>query len=152
MAEQTLNPREYAEQIQRWGRGTALGGLGTRFIEAGEGRARAELTFRPDHAPLTGRFHIGAIMTLGEETASTAGMWEFNPTRELRPDLIPLTFQVDFHQISNTNRGKLIAQAEIAHRGRTLLVVEAKIHDDEGKLIATMTVTQMAPRDRPSHS
>src|SRR6185312_12006182 len=133
-----LNPVQYAEQIQQWGRGTALGGLGTHFISAGEGRARAELAFRPDHAPLTGRFHIGAIMTLGEETASIAGMWEFNPTRELRPDLIPLTFQLDFHQVGNTNRGKLIATAEIVHRGRTLLVVATRIDDDEGKLIATM--------------
>ncbi|MGH7933958.1 MAG: PaaI family thioesterase [Candidatus Binataceae bacterium] len=150
MAGERLNPSEYAEQIQQWARGTALGGLGTRFIKAGEGRAVAELVFRKDHAPLTGRFHIGAILTLGEETASSAGMWEFNPTRELRPDLIPLTFQIDFHQVSNTNRGKLVAEAEIVHRGRTLLVVDAKVRDDDGKLVATMTVTQMAPRSATS--
>lgn len=141
-----LTPTEYGEQIQSWAHGTALGGLGTKFISAGEGRARAELVFKPEHAPLTGRFHIGAIMTFAEETASSAGMWEFNPTRELRPDLIPLTFQVNFHQVRNTNRGKLVAEAEIVHRGRTLLVVQSKVWDDEDKLVATMTVTQMAPR------
>lgn len=144
--EAKLNPTEYAAQIQSWARGTALGSLGTKFISAGEGKARAELVFKPEHAPLTGRFHIGAIMTFAEETASSAGMWEFNPTRELRPDLIPLTFQVNFHQVNNTNRGKLIAEAEIVHRGRTLLIVQSKVWDDESKLVATMMVTQMAPR------
>ncbi|MGH7986440.1 MAG: PaaI family thioesterase [Candidatus Binataceae bacterium] len=143
-----LNPSEYAAQIQNWARGTALGALGTRFVSAGEGRAHAELEFQPRHAPLTGKFHIGAIMTLAEETASIAGMWEFNPTAELRPDLIPLTFQVNFHQVRNTDSGRLNADAEIVHRGRTVLVVECKVRDAEGKLVAAMTVTQMAPRSR----
>jgi len=143
-----LSPAEYAAQIQEWARGTALGAHGTRFVSAGEGRARAELEFRSELAPLTGLFHIGAIMTFAEETASAAGMWEFNPTRELRPDLIPLTFQLNFNQVRNASRGKLLANAEIVHRGRTLVVVEVKVYDDNSKLIATMTVTQMAPRQR----
>lgn len=141
-----LSPAEYAGQIQKWARGTALGAHGVRFVSAGEGRARAELEFRPELAPLTGVFHIGAIMTLAEETASAAGMWEFNPTRELKPDLIPLSFQLSFSQVRNAGQGKLLADAQIVHRGRTILVVEVKVHDGDGKLIATMTVTQMAPR------
>jgi 1,4-dihydroxy-2-naphthoyl-CoA hydrolase len=143
-----LSPAEYAAQIQEWARGTALGAHGVRFISAGEGRARAELEFRPELAPLTGMFHIGAIMTFAEETASAAGMWQFNPTNALKPDLIPLTFQLNFNQVRNASRGKLMADAEIVHRGRTLLVVEVKVHDDDGKLIATMSVTQMAPRQQ----
>jgi len=141
-----LTPEQYADQVQQWGRGTALGGLGTKFLSAGEGCARTELEFRREHAPLTGRFHVGVIMTLAEETASLAAMWEFNPTSELRPDLIPLTFQINFHQVGNTNRGRLIANAEIVHRGRTILVVQTRVHDDKDKLIAIMTVTQMVPR------
>ncbi|HJU29786.1 MAG TPA: PaaI family thioesterase, partial [Candidatus Binataceae bacterium] len=127
MADQKLSPAEYAAQIQEWARGTALGAHGVRFVNAGEGRARAELEFRPELAPLTGVFHIGAIMTFAEETASAAGMWEFNPTRELRPDLIPLTFQLNFNQLRNAGRGKLMADAEIVYRGRTILVVEVKV-------------------------
>lgn len=145
-AGQKLSPTEYAAQIQEWARGTALGAHGVTFVSAGEGRARAELEFRPELAPLTGLFHIGAIMTFAEETASTAGMWEFNPTRDLRPDLIPLTFQLNFNQVRNASGGKLLADAQIVHRGRTILVVEVKVRDEDGGLIATMTVTQMAPR------
>jgi uncharacterized protein (TIGR00369 family) len=151
MLAQKLNPVQYAETVQEWAAGTALGALGTRFLIAGEGEARAELSFRKEHAPLTGRFHIGVIMTFAEETASSAGMWEFNPTRISRPELIPLTFQVDFHQIANTNRGKLVADARIVHRGRTILVVDTHVRDDTGKLIATMTTTQMVPRGADSN-
>src|SRR6185437_6703331 len=43
-----LTPTEYGAQIQSWAHGTALGGLGTKFISAGEGRARAELVFKPE--------------------------------------------------------------------------------------------------------
>jgi uncharacterized protein (TIGR00369 family) len=146
MSEDKLNPEQYAEMIQRWAAGSALGSIGTRFVSAGQGQAHAELEFRPEHAPLTGRFHIGVIMTLAEETASSAGMWEFNATATLRPDLIPLTFQVDFHQVGNTDRGKLIAKARIVHRGRTILVVNTEVRDDQDKLLATMTTTQLAPR------
>lgn len=141
-----LGPAEYAAQIQRYAEGTALASCGTRFLSAGEGRAQAELAFRPEIAPLTGAFHIGALMTFAEETASIAGMWEFNPTAELRPDLIPLTFQVDFKQVRAASSGTLTAQAEIVHRGRTILVVEVKVYDEARRLVATMSVTQMAPR------
>lgn len=146
MSDLRLTPEQYAKVLQCWAAGSALASIGTRFLSAGEGQAQAELEFRQEHAPLTGRFHIGVIMTFAEETASSAGMWEFNPTDTLRPELIPLTFQVDFHQVSNTNRGKLIAEARIVHRGRTILVVQTNVKDDQGKLLATMTTTQLAPR------
>ncbi len=122
-----------------------LGGHGTRFISAGEGRAIAELDFRPELAPLTGMFHVGVIVSFAEETASSAAMWEFNPTAELRPDLIPLTFQLSVNLIRNTNRGTLRAEAEIIHRGRTTVLVESKVRDDQGRLIAAMVVTMLAP-------
>lgn len=141
-----LDPFQYAARIQQLAAGTALAGCGTRFVSAGEGRARAVLDFRPELAPLTGAFHIGALMTFAEETASIAGMWEFNPTAELRPDLIPLTYQVEFKQVRGASGGRLTADAEIVHRGRTLLVVEVKVRDERSRLIATMSVTQMAPR------
>jgi uncharacterized protein (TIGR00369 family) len=146
LSKESLDPEEYAARIQALAAGTALAGCGTRFLSAGHGKARAELRFRKELAPLTGAFHIGAVMTFAEETASIAGMWEFNPTAELRPDLIPLTYQVEFKQVRGAAGGVLTADAEIVHRGRTLLVVEVKVRDENDRLIATMSVTQMAPR------
>lgn len=118
---------------------------GTRFLSAGEGRAVAELTFKPELTQLTGLFHAGAIIALADETATAAAMWETNPTAELLPELFPLTIQLSVNLIRNTTRGTLVAEAERVHRGRTTLVVEVRVSDDQGRLIAKLTATLLAP-------
>jgi uncharacterized protein (TIGR00369 family) len=75
-------------------------------------------------------------------------MWETNPTGELRPELFPLTLQLSVNLIRNTNQGTLTAEAEIVHRGRTTLVVDARVTDDQGKLVAKVTATLLAPAAR----
>jgi len=51
--------------------------------------------------------------------------------------------QISANLIRNTNRGVLRAEAEVIQRGRTTLVVEAKVRDEPGKLIASLRVTQL---------
>lgn len=59
--------------------------------------------------------------------------------------LFPLTLQLSVNLIRNTNRGTLTAEARIVHRGRTTIVVEVKVRDQEGKLIASLVATQLVP-------
>jgi len=139
-----MTPEEFAQQINEWSRGTMIENHGTQFLSAGEGSARAQLAFRPTLTQLTGLFHAGAIIALADETA-TAAMWETNPTAELRPELFPLTLQLSVNLIRNTNQGVLTADAEIVHRGRMTLVVEVRVTDDRGKLVAKLTATLLAP-------
>jgi hypothetical protein len=73
---------------------------------------------------LTGPFHAGAIIALADEPATAAAMGETNPTGEFRPELFPLTLQMSANLIRNTNRGTLMAEAEIVHRGRTTVPAE----------------------------
>ena len=75
-------------------------------------------------------------------------MWETNPTAELRPELFPLTLQLSINLIRNTNRGTLTAEAEIVHRGRTTLVIDVRVSDDQGRLVAKLTATQLIPTPR----
>lgn len=146
MAGERLDPRRFAQKINEWGQGTMIASHGTRFLSAGEGRAVAELDFKPELTQLTGLFHAGAIIAFADETATAASLWELNPTEEFTPELFPLTLQLSVNLIRNTNRGTLRAEAQIIHRGRTTLVVEVKVRDDQGKLIATLVATQLAPR------
>ena len=148
MSAERLDPRAFAEKLNEWGRGTMIGAHGTRFISAGEGRALAELRFKPELTQLTGRFHAGAIIAFADETATAASMWETNPTGELKPELFPLTIQLSVNLVGNAGQGTLTAEAEIIHRGRTTLVVQVKVKDDRGKLIATLIATQIAPTTR----
>ena len=59
-------------------------------------------------------FHAGAIIALADETATSAAMWETNPTAEFRPELFPLTLQLSANLMRNTNQGTLTAEAEMA--------------------------------------
>lgn len=143
-----MTPETFAQQINEWARGSMIANHGTRFLSAGEGRARAQLAFKPELTQLTGLFHAGAIIALADETATAAAMWETNPTSELRPELFPLTLQLSVNLIRNTDQGTLTAEAEIVHRGRTTLVVDVRVLDDRGKLIAKVTATLLAPTAR----
>lgn len=146
MANGRLDPEAYARRINEWARGSMVGR--TRFLRAGEGRAVAELDFSPELTQLTGLFHAGAIMPLADETATAAAMWELNPSGEFDPARFPLTIQFSANLIGNRGSGKLVATAEIVHRGRTTLVVEAKVRAEDGRLLATAVATQLVPAPR----
>ena len=140
-----MTPEAFAARITEWGRGTMIDSHGTRFVSAGQGRAVAQLDFKPDLTQLTGLFHAGAIIALADETATAAAMWETNPSGEFRPELFPLTLQMSANLIRNTDRGTLVAEAEIVHRGRTTLVVDVRVSDDRQRLIAKFVATLLAP-------
>ncbi len=140
-----MTEQEFAARINEWGRGTMIASHGTRFITAGHGRARAELDFKPELTQLTGLFHAGAIVAFADETATAAAMWETNPSADFRPELFPLTLQLSVNLLRNTNRGTLTAEAEIVHRGRTTIVVDVRVSDEQDRLVARLTATQLAP-------
>ena len=141
-----MTPEAFAQKINEWGRGTMIERHGTRFLTAGKGRAVAELDFKPELTQLTGLFHAGAIIALADETATAAAMWETNPTAELRPELFPLSLQLSVNLIRNTNRGTLTAEAEVTHRGRTIIVVDVQVFAADRTLVAKMVATLLAPR------
>lgn len=143
-----LDPEAYAAKMNEWARGTMVARNGTRFLRVGEGRAEAELDFRPELTQLTGLVHAGAIMALADETATAAAMWELNPSGVFDPARFPLTIQFSANLIGNQGSGKLVATAEILHRGRTTLVVEVRVHSGEGRLLARAVATQLVPAPR----
>jgi len=145
-----LDPIAFAARFNEWKRGTMIEAHGTHFITAGQGRAVAQLAFKPELAQLTGLFHAGAIIALADEAATAAAMWETNPTGELRPDRFPLTLQLSVNLLRNTTGGTLTAEAQVVHRGRTTIVVEVKVTDDQGRLLAALVATLLAPTPRQS--
>ncbi|HEY7491847.1 MAG TPA: PaaI family thioesterase [Candidatus Tectomicrobia bacterium] len=143
-----LDPTAFAAKFNEWKRGTMIDAHGTHFITAGQGRAVAQLDFKPELSQLTGLFHAGAIIALADETATAAAMWETNASGEFKPELFPLTLQLSVNLLRNTNRGTLTAEARMVHRGRTTLVVEVKVTDDQKRLIAALVATLLAPTPR----
>lgn len=141
-----LDPEAFAQQLNTRKRGTMIEAHGTEFLRVGEGHAVARLAFKPSLAQLTGLFHAGAIIALADEVATAAAMWEINPTADFRPEQFPLTIQLSVNLTRNTNRGTITAAAQIVHRGRTTMVTEVKVHDEQARLLATVVVTALVPR------
>lgn len=141
-----LDPEAFAHRMNTHKLGTMIEAHGTEFLRAGEGHALARLAFKPGLTQLTGLFHAGAIIALADETATAAAMWETNPTADLKPERFPLTIQLSVNLIRNTNRGVITAEAHIVHRGRTTMVIEVKVHDEQERLLATVVVTAMVPQ------
>jgi 1,4-dihydroxy-2-naphthoyl-CoA hydrolase len=141
-----LTPEDYAQKLNEWARDTMIAAHGTRFVAAGNGRARAELDFTRSLTQLTGVFHAGAIIALADEAATAAAMWETNPSGEFRPELFPLTVQLSVNLLRNADHGTLTADARIVHRGRTMFVVDVEVTDGDARVVARLVATQLVPR------
>jgi 1,4-dihydroxy-2-naphthoyl-CoA hydrolase len=139
-----MTPQEFAQRLNHLYAGTMMQDM--EMLDAGEGRARGRLNFKPHLRQLTGLFHAGAIMGLADTTATAAAMWEVNPDGEFRPELFPLSIQVSTNLIRNVDRGALTAEAELVHRGKSTMVADVRVTDDQSRLIAKVTVTLLVPK------
>jgi 1,4-dihydroxy-2-naphthoyl-CoA hydrolase len=136
-----IDPTIAAERLNERAKGTNIEARGTRFLEVSAERAVAELAFRPDLAQLTGLFHGGVILSLADETATACSLANIMPDGTWDPGKFPLTIQLSANLIRNTNTGKLIAEAVPLHRGRTSMVMQTTVRDEEGRVMAVVTAT-----------
>jgi 1,4-dihydroxy-2-naphthoyl-CoA hydrolase len=141
MAGDPLDPHIAAERLNERAKGTNITARGTRFVEVSAERAVAELAFRSDLAQLTGLFHGGVILSLADETATACSLATVMPDGEWDPAKFPLTIQLSANLIRNSNTGKLIAEAVPVHRGRTSMVMQTTVRDEQGRVMALVTAT-----------
>ena len=136
--------RDWAEEFNRRIAGTMIAAHGTRFVQVSADRAVLELDFKPELTQMTGLFHAGAIISLADE-ACTALASAHAMADGWDPSRFPLTVQLSANLIRNIDRGTLTAEARPIHQGRTTVVVQSTVKDDRGRLLATVTATQIVP-------
>jgi 1,4-dihydroxy-2-naphthoyl-CoA hydrolase len=141
MSGDPIDPKTAAERLNARAHGTNIEARGTRFLAVSAERAVAELPFRPDLAQLTGVFHGGVILSLADETATACALASAMPDGSWDPGKFPLTIQLSANLMRNTNTGKLIAEAIPLHRGRTSMVMQITVRDDQGRVMAVITAT-----------
>jgi len=153
MAGEPMDPKIAAERLNERAKGTNVEARGTRFVEVSSERAVAELAFRPDLAQLTGLFHGGVILSLADETATACSLASVMPDSMWDPTKFPLTIQMNANLMRNTNTGKLIAEAIPLHRGRTTMVMQTTVRDEQGRVMALITATLLIlDRSSPDRS
>src|SRR5882724_6217207 len=137
--------RNWAKEFTRRIAGTMLASNGTRFVQVSAERAVLELDFKPELTQMTGLFHAGAIISLADEACTALASAHAMRGTGWSAGAFPLTVQLSANLIRNTNRGTLTAEAVPIHKGRTTVVVQSTVKDDHGRLLATVTTTQIVP-------
>jgi len=126
-------------RIPGWDGPSRIDRDGTRLLRAEGGKALLQRTLDPGLSPWAAP---GAIITLGSAAAVAASASVLDP---LPSDVPPLTTQVSVNLFREASRGALTAEAATIYRGRSTLVVDVKVRDEQQCLVATLVVTQLAP-------
>ena len=123
--------------------GNVILALGLRPIEESAEQVVMEMPMGPNVRQGTGVFAAGALIQLADVAATMVCFRAIDPTGERDDVPFPLSVQISSNLLRNTDRGKAITTSRIIHKGRTMMVVGSDIHDDDGRLLATVTSTHV---------
>lgn len=115
---------------------TLMATLGIEVIELGEGTVTAtmpvdERTWQP-----FGLLHGGASVALAESVASMGGFALVDPAEEAVVGL-----EINANHLKGKRSGMVTAFGTILHRGKTTMVWEIKIKDEQNQLICISRCT-----------
>ncbi len=111
--------------------------LGVEYIEVSRERAVVRLPFRKAVTMPYGHMHGGAIAALTDTAAGAV------TAAGLRGGQTFTTVELKLNLISAVKAGGATAVAVPLHWGRRTAVIEVRVSDDGGKLVAIFTCTQM---------
>jgi uncharacterized protein (TIGR00369 family) len=123
--------------------GTMLQTIGFQPLEIDKGRFVAAIEHRPNLAIRTGFLHAGTLVAFGDSCATFAALTVTDPDATNEQRFFPLAIQLSANVIRNVDRGRITGEARVIHGGRTTQVVETKITDSQGRLLATLTTTHI---------
>ena len=115
--------------------------LGLRPTEANEEHAVMEMPFSGAVQQGTGVFAAGPLIQLADVTATMACQAQMRAMGI--EGAFPLSVQISTNLLRNTNKGKATAESRVVHKGRTMMVVESTVRDDEGRTMVLVTSTHM---------
>jgi 1,4-dihydroxy-2-naphthoyl-CoA hydrolase len=141
----TDDERSWTQEFNRRIAGTMIASHGTRFVLVSAERAVLELDWKPELTQMTGLFHAGAIISLADEACTALAAAHAMGRAGWDPARFPLTIQLSANLIRNVAGGTITAEARPLHTGRSTAVIESTVKDERGRLLATVTATQLLP-------
>jgi acyl-coenzyme A thioesterase 13 len=124
-------PAPYAESPGRW-----------EFLSSQDGRAQMSWTPTPDMANPFGSVHGGIIATVIDESCGAALM----PLIEA-PSAPTVSLNVEYLYAVQIG-GTYSVISEIVRKGRAMAIADARIHDEEGKMLVRGTCFFQIPRSK----
>ena len=110
--------------------------VGMEPLAAAPDEVRARVAWDPSRCTAGGVLHGGVLMTL----ADTAGAW--CAFLNLPPGASTTTIESKTNFLRGVRAGSVEAVARPLHVGRSFVVVDTELRDDDGKLVARVTQTQ----------
>ena len=136
---------EWKRKMEESG-GNVILALGIRPLEETEKRTVMEMPYGPNVRQGTGVFAAGPLIQLADVAATVACREAMERMFPEEPRTFPLCVQINAHLVRNTDRGKAISETRLIHAGRTMMVAESEVKDDQGRLLATVTGTYLVSR------
>ncbi|HEX8790570.1 MAG TPA: PaaI family thioesterase [Polyangiaceae bacterium] len=112
------------------------GKCGIRIVAASATEVRGELAWSSDLCTAGGVMHGGALMTLADSVGATCAFLN------LPPGASTTTIESKSNFFRALRTGRAVATATPLHVGRTIIVVQTDIRDEQEKRIALVTQTQ----------
>ena len=109
--------------------------LGMELSGTEQGSGTASLTIGPEHANPNGVVHGAVLFALVDTAMGKATM------STVDDGLYCASVEVSLRFIRPASAGDLIADATVVKRGRSIVHLEARLHDSDDRLIATSTGT-----------
>ena len=120
------------------GAGRLPGHLGVRVLEAGAGRALAELDVEPHHLAPNGFLHAGTVVALAD---SSCGYGCIASLPEGATGFTTIELKTNF--LGTALEGTLSCESTLVHGGRTTQVWDATVTNEAGKKLALFRCTQL---------
>jgi 1,4-dihydroxy-2-naphthoyl-CoA hydrolase len=97
---------------------------------------RGRLAWSPERCTAGGVLHGGALMALADSLGGICAYLNLPPGAQTSTISSTTTF------VRAVRAGEVTAVARPLHAGRTVIVVQADMHDDSGRRVAQVTQTQ----------
>jgi 1,4-dihydroxy-2-naphthoyl-CoA hydrolase len=118
--------------------------LGIVLEEATPQLARGSLSWSPERCTTSGVMHGGAIMSLADTVGAVCAFLN------LPPGANTATVESATNFFRGVRAGTLHATARPLHVGRSFIVVQTELTDDQGRLVGQTTQTQAVIQPRPA--
>lgn len=123
---------------------TLISTLGIEMIEMSEGRVVATMPVDERTKQPFGLLHGGASVALAESVASLGGFMLVDSEKQAVVGL-----EINANHIRSVREGKVTAEGLVLHKGKTTMIWEVKIRDEQQRLVCVSRCT-LAVIDLPS--
>jgi uncharacterized protein (TIGR00369 family) len=117
--------------------------IGVRLVAAAPDEVRGELDWTPDRCTTLSVLHGGALMAFADTMGAICALLN------LRPGEGTSTIESKTNFFRAVRSGTVGAVARPLHVGRTTVVVQTDLWDDQGRRVAQVTQTQAVLAPRP---